>query len=513
MSITLLVAAGLACVVAGKDADFDLLNYHYYCADALLHGRFRVDQDVAQLQTYHFALLDLPFYCFVQTLPPRLVAFAMGALQGLSAVVTYFVARRVLRSLLGAGRTTTAISLLATATGVYGPVAYETLGTTADDYYPATLILAALLVVLRAHQDGRGGPTWPLQCGVLFGLAVGGKLTVHLFLWPLLVTAVMARRPPEKRRHVAGLVLLGAALGFLATGGYWLADLYARFGNPVFPYYNDLFGSPWAGVHDSAFHRCRPKSLVDALLHPLRTAATNEMAIEEPFRDARYALVYLLLLVSVVRTAFRRRAPALTSSDAAPRLLAVFYVVGFTLWMAETAYLRYAPQLELLAPLLATTLLLRLLPRRLAVVAAVLSMASIAAWMRPPHRRGKVWTPDYFGVQVPEVPPGDVLGVLAGDEPSAYLVPFFPERVAFVRLESSYQAVLADNEMKRSLRERIAAHQGPLFLLSFARRHDADVRILARYGLRIDATATPARIDTAVGEPAQWQRLVHTHAH
>jgi hypothetical protein len=39
------------------------------------------------------------------------------------------------------------------------------------------------------------------------------------------------------------------AVGFLAgaaTGGFWFVAMWRRFGNPLFPYFNDVFHSPWA---------------------------------------------------------------------------------------------------------------------------------------------------------------------------------------------------------------------------------------------------------------------------
>ena len=49
----------------GQDANFDLKNYHFYNAWALLEGRFSVDFFAAGTQTYFNPLLDVVNYLFI----------------------------------------------------------------------------------------------------------------------------------------------------------------------------------------------------------------------------------------------------------------------------------------------------------------------------------------------------------------------------------------------------------------------------------------------------------------
>jgi hypothetical protein len=88
---TCLIAAGLVSIALGKDANWDLRNYHWYNAWALLNGRLGYDVAPAQLQTFHNPLADLPFFFLVQGLEdPRPIAFAMGAWV---AVAAFFLLR------------------------------------------------------------------------------------------------------------------------------------------------------------------------------------------------------------------------------------------------------------------------------------------------------------------------------------------------------------------------------------------------------------------------------------
>src|SRR5688572_20421562 len=76
------VAFGVLVQVFGQDANWDLRNYHWYDAYAVLTGRHDLDMGVAQTPTYYNPALDIPFYLAAQTLPARLFGFLVGALQG-----------------------------------------------------------------------------------------------------------------------------------------------------------------------------------------------------------------------------------------------------------------------------------------------------------------------------------------------------------------------------------------------------------------------------------------------
>lgn len=60
------LAAGAKSIALGKDANWDLKNYHWYNAWALLNARLGWDLAPAQVQTYYNPVGDLPFYFLVQ---------------------------------------------------------------------------------------------------------------------------------------------------------------------------------------------------------------------------------------------------------------------------------------------------------------------------------------------------------------------------------------------------------------------------------------------------------------
>jgi len=125
-------------------------------------------------------------------------------------------------------------------------VAYVDLGVT---FFFATALLAALLAVER------GGWRWATLTGVACGLAMGTKLNAGLLALPVgaAVVVAAARRWGWWRALLGGTCLAGAALAVVLP---WLARDWAWTGNPVFPYFNQVFASPrweldsgWQNLH------------------------------------------------------------------------------------------------------------------------------------------------------------------------------------------------------------------------------------------------------------------------
>ena len=104
-------------------------------------------------------------------------------------------------------------------------------------------LLAGTMWVFRALQDERQHPAAMLQGGMVLGFAVAAKAIALTYL-PCLVTALLLRL----RACVAKPFLWSVAKGVLAllALGVWpYALAYALSGNPVFPFFNSIFESPF----------------------------------------------------------------------------------------------------------------------------------------------------------------------------------------------------------------------------------------------------------------------------
>ena len=463
-----IVLAGAASIALRQDSSWDLLNYHYYNAWAFVHGRFGIDWAPAQLQTFYSPYLDLPFYAMVAAgWPPMAIAFALAAPTGIG---WYCFAR--MADHLFAGQRVAAVGAI--AIGVTAPMSVSLIGTTMNDWYVAAFVMVALWLVVRPVPSTRTLAV----AAALVGLAAGLKLTGALFgLGFLAAVATLGADWRERARHVlaAGLAM-GAA--FAIAAGPWMWVLYERFGNPLFPYYNDLFRSPWADPVRFTATRFGPQSLLEWAIFPYEMLWKIEGFVAEPeFRDARPALLYTLALAALVA-----RPPALPGARREWRFLAVFFLAAFLAWAVMYRIFRYLVPLEMVGALFIAWFVVRLTRGRhlaiafAAVLAAVIVTAKFPTWWR------QRFDQQFFVVAMPPVKP-NALVLLVAPEPMSYVLPSLPADARFAGLVSNFNDPARTNRLQESIAGSIRDHRGPIYALAVPPGREEGREALARMGL------------------------------
>jgi hypothetical protein len=479
------LGCGLVAAALPQDANWDLRNYHVYDPFALLHWRYGWDIAPAQLPTFYNPLPLLPWYLLAQAAPPRLVPFVVGTLQGLNLVLLLALARQVL---LPPWRW---MAWPVALPGLLGAGTLSMLGTSFPDGMLCLFFLAALLALLRWPRTFAGAAL----AGLLAGLAAGLKQTMAVYALGLAAACLVQGR-------LLRLLAFGAAgvAGLLAGGGWWMWFLWERFRNPLFPYLNDLFRAEMVPASDRRDTNFLPESLADALLFPFRLALDSRIAGEIDFTDIRLALLYVALPLALL---FRR--PALWSDAAKARPLLVACAVTYVAWLGLFAIYRYISGVELLVPL-ALLLCIDRLPwprwRPLMAVAALLALLVVyrpGFWERVPWRGAAT----YLDVQAPVLEePGRSMVLMAGWQPTAFVIPSFPLAVRFVRIQGNFTSPEdAGNQFNSVMRALVAAHDGPLFLLTKDHELDDAARALETYALvlpRAGCAPLPTALDSRI---------------
>jgi hypothetical protein len=493
----------LVALALGQDASWDVRNYHFYNPFAYLTGRMGHDIAMGQVATYYNPLLHLPFYKAVVYLPPRAVGFVLGLLPGLNIFLLYGLARRTIGSAMPVRAEW--LCLAAAALGLLGAAGISEIGTSFGDSVVSLLVLASLwlLVRLRAHlaTPGFAGLGVAAAAGLLAGAAFGLKQPFAIYAVGLCAAFFGLALPWRRRFRLAFVFGLGVLAGAALTGGFWMLEMWQRFQNPLFPYFNQIFHSPWGAEAPYRDERFLPKGLGMQLLFPIWFVFKPLQVAEVPFRDLRFAVLYLVLIVALIFW-LARRLGVLVRKPAAARgaerealseppmlgFMIIFMGVTFVVWMKLFAVYRYLMVCEMLAPLVLLLLLDFLTNdsrRRLMLVlgcfALILVSVRPAVWERRP------WGPSYFGVQAPAIDaPADTLVLAAGLEPVAYMIPFFPPRVRFLRIQSYFTGPSAQpNATDRMMQGIVAGHQGPLFILYRSFEEAAARAALAFYGLTL----------------------------
>lgn len=494
-----LVGGGALAWVLGLDAGWDHLNYYHYVAWALLESRMGVDLAPAQMQTYFNPLVVLPYYLIARGAGDHLVTVVSGAFQGLNLWLVWRIAWHLLPS-LGSGWREGIAGACALA-GFYGPANVFALGGPQGDNSLTVLLLGGLLIVVAA--GGSPGRVRLVMGGLLVGIACGAKLTAAMYGVGAVVAFgfLLGWRGVRARPGSWALWAGSVSAGFALAAGPWMAYLASRFGNPIFPLYNDLFRSPWARPTSFVVSPYTPESLLGSAVHPFVAGmqATSVWAGEE--RDLRYALVFGLLAVTAVVALWRWRRHAAPSRQDGRSLafLGLFFYLSAVLWSRLHADLRFLVPLEALAPLVVAMCLLWLFSgARMARWIVLASLLVIWIGVRVPSGERLPMDGTMFGVQVPAIgdPDGKVV-VLTGDEPTAYVLPYFPEGMRFVRLGGNMEQAGESTQLTAEIRDVLQGARDPVFAV--ASPTGLDETLLARYDL-VPSDRPCLPIDTKVGD-------------
>jgi hypothetical protein len=458
---------------AGEDVNWDWQNYHHYNVWALLNGRYDHDVVPPGFQTYFNAYIYFPWYYLRETLPPIAAGTIMGAVHGLNLALIYWLARCVLGNAASV-MITAAILLLAAS----GPMTLSETGTSFADILTAIPIIAGLILLL-AHDDVR---PWPyIGAGLLIGLALGLKLTNIVFAIGLGPAALAASRPLLAMIYIA----IGGAIGTLLGGGAWGLMLWREFGNPLFPLLAGLFPSPELPSVTILDRQFIPRSFLDGLAYPFYWLMGDYRSSEFPFRDARFAILMLLIPLTIAahlkagRTLFSRR----------EWQLILFFATAYAMWLALFAIHRYIVALELLIAPLIVIILLRCcsalgLSVRFAGLASLTIAIGAALWLQPADWWRRPWSTPYRPAIPVELKQAATYLLL--DKPLAVMAPFLPAGSRFYQLADIAMPIMPNGKFDRRIREAMTMPlPGGVWAMHIKGRPPRN-EALATYGLVID---------------------------
>jgi hypothetical protein len=468
------VGAGILSVILGPDNYWDLRYYHLYAPWAYLHGRYLYDIGPAQEQGFLNPTADFLLYGLISS-PlndwPRVVAFIMGAVHGINAALLLAIVCQVIRPPDAVERTT----LRATAwlMGVSGAGFVGLLGTSTNDLTSALFVLGALLSLLRVGAGPGGRATWRgfAAAGLWGGVGLGLKYTVA-FVVPGL--GVVAALTALRKRTLMGLIVFGlaAATGFLIFAGHHLLTLWNAFGNPFFPYLNQIFRSPYFEPTQIWDPRFIPDSFWKLMTFPFYWTKISDYVVSEPkFRDWRAAIAYVAMVIGVLALGLRflrkdRRRGDVSGQTPGLGLVFTFVVVSYFSWALQFGYYRYAIPLEMLTGVVAIGAFIWLFEdRRLRMVGALAVLALAATttvyldWGRRPY------TDKYVEVSVPPLP-ADSIVLIATWDPAAYFIPYAEPGVQYLGIENNYLELSQTNKLATEVKRLMRTPGRPKFIVS-----------------------------------------------
>lgn len=473
ISLLLILATIGWALLAGKDLNFDQLNYHFYIAHSLVHDRLHHDFMAANGQSYLNPLAYVPFYLMVMNdWHSMLISATLAGLHGLNIVFAYFITKAVVPEDQGHAR---AIALFGAALAFLSPVFLAEAGTTFADAPTSALVLGAVLVALRGDQASAWWKDRSMIAGLLMGIAGALKLS-NLVFGPACALLLLVMEP-TLRRQLSAMVLLGVGsiVGFAVTHGYWGWQLWKTLGNPLFPLFGAYFPTDSFPTEGATLERFLPETVWDSLLLPFRMMQSRSwIYIESISPDLRFAGVVLIALIGGLLLFFRRRSQSGGVIDGRRRqrlALCLFFVSAYGLWQWSSGNGRYGLVLSILCgPLLA--LVTHSLFRRRIVTMLILGTLTILQvvhlqsgelrWTHGP------WTRSWYEVSVPErLKREPFLYISIGNNSNSYIYPYLAAGSAFTNPLGQIAFDL-HGPGGRQLQALLAKHEGRIRMFAAA---------------------------------------------
>ncbi|MDP9196615.1 MAG: hypothetical protein M3O22_07625, partial [Pseudomonadota bacterium] len=431
--------------------------------------------------------LDAALVRLAGIFPARGVGFILGALQGLNGILLYLLAVRVLP---GEGWKKQLASLALAVAGMTGAGGLAQVGTTFYDAIISLGVLGSLLALVAGwdlwiRASLRRAFPLILLAGFPVGAAMGLKQPSVIYCIGLCLALLTLPVPFWRRLFLPFFFGLGILLGIAVFSGHWMVFLYERFGNPLFPYFNDLFQSPWAMAKDYRDTQFVPRDWLQRLFLPLYFALDTKKVGEIVFRDFRIPLLFVTLLAGGLCALLRRQRQGRTGF--------VLWAIGLSYgaWVLMFCIYRYAVSLEILAPL-GIVLAIGLLPlssrikvwNSAALLLVLMAITVPGTWGRAP------WSDRFVEVAVPDYtrPLKDktMRVLMTGYQPSSWVIPSFSPEISFIRIQSNFTGPGEKNAFNDRIRAVLSRPVHYQYVLFVPWEEWAVAPALAAYGLAAD---------------------------
>lgn len=487
----------------GQDANWDLRNYHWYNAYALLTDRYGFDLLPSQTPSFYNPALDVPFFLLASHVSAKTAGFLLATIQGLNFVLLFMLAHATL--IVPNPKQKVWACALLSALGLLGGGGLAQIGTTFYDNITSLGLFLSALLVLRYWSSMASGSFFlavglAMLCGLPAGLMMGLKLPAVVFCVGLCGALLLVTGPWLRRFIIAFGFGVGVLLGLALSLGPWAYFLYENYGNPLFPYFNDIFGSPLAPPKSGRDIQFLPFSWFDRAFFPFIFTKYPTRVGEIPWQDLRIPLLYVLIpAAALLRLAFGRNknAPDRFADFVATRYLLWFAIISYGVWLFLFAIYRYALPLEMLAPLL-IVLTIGLLPLRAQprTMLTVFALLAIAVTVQPGNWGRKTpWLERAVEVTRPEIKnPENLMILMAGFEPYSHVLTEFPPSIRFVRIQSNFASPDEDKGINKVIKEKVLGHKGEYKLLIPRYQFGHATFALSHFGL----TFSPQSCQTVV---------------
>jgi hypothetical protein len=453
ISITVIALfAALVCLInyhLGAEVNWDLQNYHFYNGYLYLHGKLITDS-IATVQSYLDPLLNSFYYLLISNLSPLQVNMIIAALQSLSLSSVFFLSMIVFEK--NSYFSKFILSLIVSASAIFGPIFWSEIGGTMGDTllaFPVVISIIFIVKTITTADNIKQRIIYVTISGVMIGFVSGLKFTNMIYAVGMFVSLAIVLLIMKLRYKEQLLILLffglAALLSLIATYAPVGFLLYNHFKNPIFPYFNNIFKSPYLLPYVYHDGRWFPKSFIGYLKIPFEfcvryshnTMSHNLMRMEIPFRTYLFAAIFVLLPFYIIN--YFKFGKFQERKNYAGLFIVLFFTISFIVWEKMFSYYRYIAVLEIIAPFTLVVMLVSFFKNgfnksKMPVIIAVLVLA-LSLFSLPDNNWGSVsFTNSYFGINKTVFKKYRNSLIVVGHAPIGFVLPYFPENARIIGL-------------------------------------------------------------------------------
>ena len=487
----------------GQDLNWDLLNYHYYGPYSLLNERLEIDCAPAQVTTYANPLLDLPFYYGSQIMKPWLVGFVLGGVHGINFFLLLILSYLLFSNMKEKRRLT--LSLICAIVGVYAPMFILEFGTTFNDNLVSIFVLSGLILILKSYSNDlniKRNKYFVFAAGCLIGFGVGLKIVHVFYLIAAMIAFFVCINCLRNKIKNSLLFFVGALVGLFASFGYWMFKMFKLFGSPLFPFYNNIFKSPWYEYINFQDVRFLPETFFQALFYPFYFALDSTLVIEKSFafRDIRFAVIYSLIIISIftylnIKEIFFKATPKnlvveiVNKHHKKETLFIYLFVFSYIIWQLKFSIYRYLSALELIAPIMIVLLIEKFkISVRMKNIIMFIILTLILISFIPPKITTTRWSDSLFDISMEnkdKVMDNSII-LFVGGFPRSYIIPYFDSKnISFVGINNNLIKQGQNNLLVQRCEKIILDNKNNSYLLAKISEINNTQKALHRYNLSI----------------------------
>ena len=245
------------------DNSFDTGNYHLIAQNPVFENYFIEDYGYGNFQVWGFRLADRMFYYFRYLLGYRMGTVLNILIMALSFTQLYDLLDWILSAYKSNKKRwnigkVVCNRLIWSFAILFSLDAILMLGTYYVDLFAVPLALEIIRLLLKESNEQT--PIDIYYFALLNGIFLGFKLTNVVYVAPIVLFYTIKNFKIIKWKHWALAILIGV-LPFLN----YLIFNFVCTGNPVFPYFNNIFKSPYFQLSNWKDTRWGPKNLFEKL--------------------------------------------------------------------------------------------------------------------------------------------------------------------------------------------------------------------------------------------------------